>query len=303
MQRAVVDHLDNGLDDDPVDGDAIAATHEGRFLGRSERGAERIAVGLSFDDAPPEGWAEHAWFALAGDLVWAMLRLADADTRIEALEKSKRLQQALYEISDLAGRGLEMREMLARIHRVVGHLMPAENFYIVHYDDVQDSIRYLYFADSRDKFDPDPDTVYPLGEGLHSMTAALLRHGRPLVGSALGIIESLGIRHEEYAGGPLSEDWLGVPLLREGRVCGAIVVQVYDRVHCYGSEEQALLEYVGQHILTALDRKTAQVELERRVRERTQALEQANLELHSEVLERQRAEKLQQALFRITELS
>ncbi len=297
LQRAVVAHLDAGP------GDGGTSFHEGTWLGRSDRGTERVAVGLVFDDAPPEGWVEHAWFALAGDLVWAMLRLADADTRIEALEKSKRLQQALYEISDLAGWGLEMREMLARIHRVVGHLMPAENFYIVHYDDEHDSIRYLYFADSRDRFDPDADTVYPLGEGLHSMTAALLRHGRPLVGPARDIIESLGIPHEEYAGGPLSEDWLGVPLLREGRVCGAIVVQDYTRIHCYGSEEQALLEYVGQHILTALDRKTAQVELERRVRERTHALERANLELQSEVLERQHAEKLQQALFRITELS
>ncbi len=297
LQRAVVAHLDAAS----VDGGI--SFREGTWLGRSDRGTERVAVGLTFDDAPPEGWVEHIWFALACDLLWATLRLADADTRIEALEKSKRLQHALYEISDLAGWGLEMREMLARIHRVVGHLMPAENFYIVHYDDEDDSIRYLYFADSRDRFDPDADTVYPLGEGLHSMTAALLRHGRPLVGSARDIIESLGIPHEEYAGGPLSEDWLGVPLLRDGRVCGAIVVQDYDRVHCYGSEEQALLEYVGQHILTSLDRKTAQVELERRVRERTHALERANQELQNEVLERQHAEKLQQALFRITELS
>jgi diguanylate cyclase (GGDEF)-like protein len=295
LQRAVIDHLD--------DTGTATAARLGARLGRAERGAERIAVGLAFDDAPPEGWAEQAWFALAGDLVWAMLRLADADARIETLEKSKRLQQALYEISDLAGRGLEMREMLARIHRVVGNLMPAENFYIVHYDDGHDSIRYLYFADSRDRFDPDPDTVYPLVEGMHSMTAALLRHGRPLAGAAHDIIESLGIPHEEYAGGPLSEDWLGVPLLRDGRICGAIVVQDYNRIHCYGDEEQALLEYVGQHILTALDRKTAQVELERRVRERTQALELANRELQTEVLERERAEKLQQALFRITELS
>jgi len=123
LQRAVVAHLDACADD----GTGNLSLREGSTcLGRSARGNERVAVGLAFDHAPPEGWMEQAWFALAGDLVWAMLRLADADIRIEALEKSKRLQQALYEISDLAGRGLETREMLARIHRVVGHLMPAE---------------------------------------------------------------------------------------------------------------------------------------------------------------------------------
>jgi diguanylate cyclase (GGDEF)-like protein len=138
---------------------------------------------------------------------------------------------------------------------------------------------------------------------MHSMTESLLRHGKPLIGAPLEILTGLGIRTEDYAGGPLSEDWLGVPLLRDTQVCGAIVVQDYDRAQRYGDEDRALLEYVAQHILTALDRKTAQVELERRVRERTHALELANNELHAEVVERQRAEKLQQALFRITDLS
>src|SRR5205085_1756107 len=57
-----------------------------------------------------------------------------------------------------------------------------------------------------------------------------------------------------------------------------------------------LLSYVAQHILSALSRREAQQELERRVDDRTQ-------ELRQEVHERQRSEKLQRALFRIAELS
>lgn len=262
-----------------------------------------VTLGLSFADAPPAGWAQTSWFAMARDLVVATLHLAEADAKIETLEKSKRLQHALYEISDLAGSGLEMHDMLARIHEVVGGLMPAENFYIVQYDGKRETMRYLYFADSRDAFDPSADIEYAVDHNMHSMTAALLRHGRPLIGSPREIIESLNIEDDEYAGGPMSEDWLGVPLLRDSQVCGAIVVQDYERPERYGTEDRALLEYVAQHILTALDRKTAQVELERRVKERTHALEIANIELQAEVIERERAEKLQQALFRITELS
>ena len=36
-------------------------------------------------------------------------------------------------------------------------LMYAENFYIVLYDDVRDSMRFLYFADRIDTYVADPD--------------------------------------------------------------------------------------------------------------------------------------------------
>ncbi|HEY1141540.1 MAG TPA: EAL domain-containing protein, partial [Lysobacter sp.] len=124
----------------------------------------------------------------------------------------------------------------------------------------------------------------------------------PLQGPSEQIRERLGVpRDIQHA--PDSADWLGVPMRREDRVCGAVVVQSYDRPDVYRDEERALLSYVAQHILTALDRRQAREDLERRVEERTRALQHSNRDLQAEIVERQRGERLQRALFRIAELS
>ncbi|MHB8912483.1 MAG: GAF domain-containing protein, partial [Lysobacter sp.] len=243
-----------------------------------------------------------AWMALAQRIITANLAAIRAHARAESLEKSERLQQALYEIADLSGSDLEMADLLRRLHGVVAGLMVAENFYIVLYDDLRQTVRFLYFADLRDSYVADPDREIPSAELPNSLTLALLRHGDPVRGSSSLVRDKLGVAYNP-SDGPESEDWLGVPMRRDDRVCGAIVVQSYDRPDSYGEEERALLMFVAQHILTALDRYQAREELERRVEERTYALQLSNRDLQAEIVERQRSERLQRALFRIAELS
>ena len=263
--------------------------------GRHAAVAARVAG--EFDPDLRMSWSEMARSLLAIHLESERLL-----RRAELLEKSERLQQALYEIADLAGSGIELSAMLRMIHHVIGGLMYAANFYIVLYDDVRDTVRFLYFADERDDWVAQPDREIPASEMPNSLTLALLRHGDPVRGSSDAVRRQLGIVRDP-SHGPDSEDWLGVPMRRDDRICGAIVVQSYDRGGMYGEEERALLAFVAQHILTALERHLARGELEDRVRERTHALERLNQELQAEIEERQRAEKLQSALFRIAELS
>ncbi len=243
-----------------------------------------------------------AWMALARRTIDLHLIAVRAVARAVSLEKSERLQQALYEIADLAGSDLELTDMLKRIHDVVARLMYAENFYIVLYDGARESYRFLYFADDQDAFVPDPDLEIDALSTPNSLTVALLRHGDAVQGASRQVRRELGVDLDGNHG-PESEDWLGVTMRRDEQVCGAVVVQSYDRPHSYGEEERALLVFVAQHILTALDRHRAREELERRVEERTQALQLSNRDLQAEIVERQRAERLQRALFRIADLS
>ena len=264
----------------------------------SHSGADlTLDVTLATGTTPPD-----TWWALARSLFQSTLLLARQRREIASLEESKRLQQALYEIADLAGADLEMAEMLRHFHRVLNSLMYAQNCFIVEYDDIRHRVRFLYFADQKDDFVADPDRSYEEHEMPRSLTFALLRHGEPLSGPSRELLAILDDEHDPERG-PESLDWLGVPMLRDGRVCGAIVVQSYEHRARYGEADRTLLGYVAQHILTAMDRRQAQVQLERQVERRTVELQRANRNLQEEVVERRRAEKLQLALFNIAELA
>ncbi len=212
---------------------------------------------------------------------------------VERLGRAERLQRALFAISDLASSDEDTPVVLCGLHEIVGRLMYAENFYIVRYSPDNESMRFIYFADSVDPVCPDPREEIPASSMANSLTLALIRHGRPVLGPSSQVRRQLGVLRDDTLG-PESEDWLGVPMVDEGVVRGAVVVQSYDPTARYSDDDSVLLAYVAQHILTALARRDAQEELERRVDERTR-------ELREQVTERERSEGLQAALFRIAE--
>jgi diguanylate cyclase (GGDEF)-like protein len=230
--------------------------------------------------------------------VLAMQRLHET---VAQLAQTEHLQRALFAIADMAGSDLDMPDMLRGLHRIVGELMYAENFFIALYDAPSDSVRFLYFVDSVDQDVPMAGTEFPLDRIKHGPTWWVVRDRKPLMGTS----EQL----QSQVSGPLdihgadSSDWLGVPMLRDGQVLGVIVVQSYLPDVVFSSADMALLGFVSQHILTALERKQTQEELERRVEERTSQLAETNEELRQQVAERQRGERLQSALYQIAALA
>ncbi|MER3546356.1 MAG: bifunctional diguanylate cyclase/phosphodiesterase, partial [Rhodanobacteraceae bacterium] len=217
------------------------------------------------------------------------------------LEEAERLQRALYAIADQASANQDINETLRALHQIVGTLMYAENFYIVLHDPQHDTIRFAYFADVADPDAPDPNLDQSMEAIKYGPTWYLIRRGEPLMGSLDQIASQVG--GPSRGTGPEPVDWLGVPLLRGGQVVGGVVVQSYTESARYSERDKALLIYVAQHIQTALERRFAHAELERRVDQRTEALRETNRVLQQQVLERQRGERLQAALFRIAELA
>jgi len=214
---------------------------------------------------------------------------------IQRLASAERLQRSLFAISDLANSDKETDDVLRELHQIVNGLMYAENFFIVRYDPNDETIRFIYFVDSVDWNSPNTQEKIDVRSLPNSLTLAMMRSAKPVRGPSDDVRASLDLTTDESLG-PDSVDWLGVPMLDQGTVLGAVVVQSYFPEHRYSEKDQALLAYVAQHILTMLQRREAQENLERRVDERTLALQ-------NEVTVRVRSERLQRALFRIAEVS
>lgn len=194
----------------------------------------------------------------------------------------------------MAASDMDLGDMLRELHAIVGRFMYAENFYIAIYDEASDALRFIYLKDTIDPLVRDANEFTPMSVMTGGLTWHLIRDKKPLMGSPEVIRAQLPGPNKAI--GMECHDWLGVPVLFGERVRGVLVVQSYIERPRYTLADQALLSYVGSHILTAVDRKLAQEELERRVEERTQAL-------RLEVQERQRSVRIQETLFRIAELS
>jgi len=209
----------------------------------------------SFDD-----WARSIEPLVANALEKDRLRQS-----VARLEQAERLQRALYEITDMASSNLDMPTMMAGLHRIVGRLMYAENFFIALYDEDSDSIRFIYFADVADDDWQDPEAIEPMSMIEGSLTWHLIRGAKPLMGPTEQLYRQ--ITGPLAVIGPGASDWLGVPIVIAGRVRGALVVQSYEHGGLYSAVERDLLAYVGTHIVTAIDRKRAFERLEQQTHE------------------------------------
>jgi diguanylate cyclase (GGDEF)-like protein len=271
-----------------------------RLLCQDEDSLIAVLAGLD-TSAPADPERLEPLLHTAGARVCALLRQRRLESAVARMEQAETLQHALFAIADLAGSDLDMPDMLRELHRIVSGLMYAENFYIALYDRARDSLRFVYYVDSVDTEAPATDHDFPMRDFEHRLTWYLLRDARPLMGSTEQLREQ--VSGPLRVGGADSIDWLGVPMVREGEAYGALVVQSYVEGIGFTSADMALLAFVAEHVLTALERKRSKEALEQHVVARTRELADANRALSHQVAERERGEKLQATLYQIAALA
>ena len=184
-------------------------------------------------------------------------RVSELETFEGDRERAERVQSALYRIAETASAAQDMQAFYAEMHRIVGELMYADNFYIVLYDEERQAMNWPFYVDTVEEGWPDPNVWETMGTGdARGITAYLLRSGHPLL-LTFADIEELASRDEVDMIGIPSVTWLGVPLLADGRTVGAMVVQSFrDDVH-HTEQDEELLTFVANHVGAALSRARA----------------------------------------------
>jgi signal transduction histidine kinase/CheY-like chemotaxis protein/HPt (histidine-containing phosphotransfer) domain-containing protein len=191
------------------------------------------------------------------ELAAARARLAELEPAEAKRRRSEEVQAALYRIAETASAAQDMREFYAQIHRIVGELMDASNFYIVLYDEERRLMNWPFYLDEVDQEIPDPNVWEPMGTGqARGLTAYLLRTGRPMLASTADIERLIEDGEIDFLG-VLSVDWLGVPLRSEERTVGAMVIQSYREEARHTEQDKELLTFVASHIAAALSRARA----------------------------------------------
>lgn len=266
-------------------------------IGADGSGCWLVRVGIPID-TEDAGW--RMFVELLSACASRLLEIEYLRLEVKRTDRARHIQRALFAIATMASSDLDMPEMLHGIHEVIAELMYAENFFITLYMPESDSLRFLYIRDSVDTTPTSLEVDLPVSSIPDSLTVAMIRSGESQMGPSVEIRRRFGLGFNPQLG-PESEDWLGVPMSGSGDIRGAIVVQSYLPDVRYTEEDRALLQYVAQHVLTALERKQARDELELRVEQRTRELAEANRVLQHEISERERGVRVQSALFRIAE--
>jgi signal transduction histidine kinase len=205
------------------------------------------------------------------------------------------LQRALHGIAERSRSHQDMGRVLADIHHLVGELMRARGFLLALLEEDRARFRYAYHADPDDPSPPVVGRTLSVEDCRDDIVVALMQRGHAVHGTWPEVRRELGLVPGSPLGGR-SGHWLGVPMVGTDGVCGAVAVWDVQSEHRYGEQDVGLLTLVAQLVQEAFERRNVQARLERKVEERTRAL-------RAEVAERERAERLQRALYRIAELS
>lgn len=159
-------------------------------------------------------------------------------------KQAESIQQAVFAIAEASHNAQDLHALFTQIHRIVGELLPAENFLVALQDKTANRITFPY---SREQV-----VVSFAQDGTDTSDQLLVRV------LASGEAELYNAHHDNQS----LQSWLGVPLKSHTGVLGALVLKSFSAKHKYNEKNTELLQFVSTQIATAVERKQMMARLE-----------------------------------------
>ncbi|PKN97705.1 MAG: hypothetical protein CVU42_14815 [Chloroflexi bacterium HGW-Chloroflexi-4] len=166
---------------------------------------------------------------------------------ITSQKYSEKLRDSIYRISQATISASNLDDLYSSIHRVVGEIMPVDNFFIALYDA---STNLLHFPFFKDQFE---EIAEPIEPG-HGLSDYVMRMGRPLLATE-DVFKQLISSGEVELIGADSNCWLGVPLIVNDVVIGVMATQSYSKNITFSQKDADFLEFVSNQIAQAIEIK------------------------------------------------
>ncbi len=161
--------------------------------------------------------------------------------------RSEMTTSIMHKISHSVNVSESIEELFQVIHESLGKMIDVTNFYISLYDNKSNLITFPYLVDEMNE-DPSPIEA----DDSKSLTVQVIREAKTLLLDEDDIIERTD---RSMLMGVQSKSWLGVPLILNTEVIGAIVVQSYSIPNLYDHDDKVLLESISEQIAFALHKK------------------------------------------------
>ena len=235
---------------------------------------------------------------MATENTHAIRQLPKLKSLLKKYRQLKNKQSSLLQLSELSSSITDLDAFYQGLESVIKTLLATDSFNIALLTP-SNELQFTYCHNPVEKrLHEDLDVA----KGRKSLTGLVLESQAPIHCSAKERM-ALAKADKIVLYGSVWTDWLGVPLKRGEQVIGVISLQSYDKKRYFSEENCQILEFIAEHLVTAIDRVRSRELLESSIQQRTVKLTQTNQELQREIVERQLAVKTHQVLLNISELT
>ena len=223
----------------------------------------------------------------------------ELQVQLEAAERDREIQNAVFRIADIAASTEDMNDFYAALHDIVRDLTSTDAFFIATYHSEENCISYPYYEDPYDDVQKNVTlplrnrAMIPVEQISRSLTWRVISSNEVLRVTAEPADEDSSAK-VKFGIGKHADDWLGIPLRQNGDPIGVVAIQSYQSGFRYTDAEIEMMVFMAHHIGTALQRRRYSLSLKQAhddLKSSALQLEHANSALTEEIQENKNINK------------